>query len=278
MALNDLGDLGPKESSPVTYRWSLVDNLSGLVVWVVLLGAFVLFKANRSGKALLILIPLLVVNILWIGIKKATGMPSSAAGIFDVLFNSFTIGMATVWLVSHKLAGLNRFVIFLLSLIVMVFVYAVGIFSFSGLEFTSEIIVVTVFSCIVTAATFFAFVLAGWCCRKRYTALRFMLWLAGWCIAVCFVAMFVYALTAFVIIAVIMGQSISIGSIFIQIPLVGLIVGVILCLLLLPYMILVLNCDLFRRRFYGCFRLKGMLAPAVAETEDSSDEGATDLI
>ncbi len=271
MALNDLGDLGSTESDPVTYTWSFIDNISGLVVWVVLVGAFVLFKANRSGKALLILIPLFVINVLWIGVKKATDMPSSAAGMFDVMFNSFAIGMATVWLVSHKFAGLNRFVIFLLSLIAMMFVYALGIFSFSGLEFTSETIVITVFFCIVTAATLLAFVLAGWRCRRRYTALRFMLWLAGWCIAVCVVAMFVYALSAFVIIAVIMNQSISIGSIFIQIPLMGLVVGVILYLLLLPYMILVLNSDLFRRRFYGCFRLKGMAVPAVAESQDNAE-------
>ncbi len=261
MALNDLGDLGSKESEPVTYTWSFIDNITGLVVWVVLVGAFVLFRANRSGKALLILVPLFVVNILWIGVKKATGMPSSTAGMFDVMLNSFAIGLATVWLVSHKLAGLNRFVIFLLSLIVMVFVYVLGIFSFGGLEFTSETIVVTVFFCIVTAATFLAFVLAGWRCRRRYTALRFMLWLAGGCIAVCVVAMLAYALTAFIIMAATMGQSIPMSTLFIQVPLIGLLVGGILYLLLLPYMILVLNSDLFRQRFYGCFRLKGMLAP-----------------
>ncbi len=270
MASNDLGDLGSKESSPVTYKWSLVDNIIGLAVWVVLVPAFVLFRANRSGKALLILVPLFVLNVLWIGIKKATGMPSSSAGTFDVMFNSFAIGMATVWLVSHKFAGLNRFIIFLLSLIVMGCVYALGIFSFSGLEFTSETIVITVFFCIVTAATLLAFALAGWRCRRRYTALRFMLWLALWCLVLCLTAMFAYALIAFIIIAAIMGQSISIGSIFIQIPLVGLIIGVILYLLLLPYMILVLNSDLFRRRFYGCFRLKGMPAPAVAESQDQA--------
>ncbi len=102
-----------------------------------------------------------------------------------------------------------------------------------------------------------------------------MLWLALWCLVLCLTAMFAYALIAFIIIAAIMGQSIPIGAVFIQIPLVGLLVGGILYLLLLPYMILVLNSDLFRRRFYGCFRLKGMLAPAVAESQDQP--GAWDI-
>ncbi|RKY09073.1 MAG: hypothetical protein DRP66_03070 [Planctomycetota bacterium] len=277
MASNDLGNLGSKESAPVTYTWRFIDNLSGLAVWVILLIVFILFRENWTPKAFLILLPMFVVNILWIGVKKATGMPSSAAGMFDVMFNSFTIGMATVWLVSHKFAGLNRFVIFLLSLIVMVLVYALGIFSFSGLEFTSEAIVVTIFFCIVTAATFLAFALTGWRCRRRYTALRFMLWLALWCPVLCLTAMLAYALTVFIIMIVIMGRSFPMEAI-IQIPLVGLLIGGILYLLLLPYMILVLNSDLFRRRFYGCFRLKGMSAPAVAETEDFSGERATDLI
>jgi len=274
VASSDLGDLGSKESEPVTYAWSFIDNITGLVVWVALVGAFVLFKANRSGKALLILIPLLVVNILWIGIKKVTGMPSSAAGPFDVMFNAFTIGLAIAWLLSHRFDGLNRFVVFLLTLLTMSLAFALSILSYSGLEFTEETMMLTALFFPVMVAAILAFALTGWCCRKNYSALRFMLWLAPWCPVLCLIAMFAYVL----IVIMAMNESIPIGTLFIQIPLVGLLVGGILYLLLLPYMILVLNSDLFRQRFYGCFRLKDMLAPAVAEIEDFSDVGATDLI
>ena len=84
-----------------------------------------------------------------------------------------------------------------------------------------------------------------------------MLWLALWCPVLCLIAMFAYVL----IVIMTMGQSIPIGVLFIQIPIAGLIIGGILYVLLLPYMILAFNSDLFRQRFYGCFRLKGMLAP-----------------
>ena len=94
-----------------------------------------------------------------------------------------------------------------------------------------------------------------------------MLWLAVWCVVISVVAMFVYLAVAFIAISA-TGGSISLGSAIVQIPLVGLIVGAILYILLLPYMILVLTNDLFRQRFYGCFRLKGMAAPAVAESQD----------
>jgi len=268
VASNDLGDLGPKESSPVTYKWSLVDNIIGLAVWVVLVLAFVLFRANRSGKALLILIPVLVVNVLWIGVKKVTGMPSSSAGQFDVMFNAFTIGLATVWLLSHRFAGLNRFVVFLLTVVAMSLTYALSILSYSGLEFTEETMMLAVFFFAVMVAALLAFALTGWRCRKNYSPLRFMLWLALWCPVLCLLAMFAYVLA----IVVIMHQSISTGQLFTQIPIVGLLIGGVLYLLLLPYMILVLNSDLFRSRFYGCFRLKGMPAPAVVvESQDQPD-------
>jgi hypothetical protein len=269
VALNDLGDLGSKESEPVTYTWNFIDNITGLAVWVVLVGAFVLFKENRSGKALLILVPLLAVNILWLGFKKVTGMQSSQAAMFDVMLNSFTIGVATVWLVSHKFAGLNRFVIFLLTMLTMSLTNALSTLSYTGFEFTQETMVMAVFSFIVMVTAILAFALTGWRCRKKYTALRFMLWLTLWCPALCLIATFAYAL----IFIMTTSQSIPISALFIQFPIVGLIIGGILYLLLLPYMILVLNSDLFRRRFYGCFRLKGMSAPAVAETEDFSDVG-----
>ena len=262
--MNDLGDLGPKESDPVTYTWSFIDNITGLVVWVALVGAFVLSRENRSGKALLILVPVLMVNVLWIGIKKVTGMPSSSAGQFDVMFNAFTIGLAIVWLLSHRFAGLNRFVVFLLTVVAMSLTYALSVLSYSGLEFTEETMMLAVFFFVVMVAALLAFTLTGWCCRKNYSALRFMLWLALWCPVLCLFAMFAYVLA----IVVIMHQSMSIGQLLTQIPIVGLIVGGVLYLLLLPYMILVLNCDLFRQRFYGCFRLKGMSAPAVAESQD----------
>jgi hypothetical protein len=273
----DIDDLGARESSAVTYTWSFVNNISGLVVWLVLGGVFVLFRENRSRKALLVLVPLLVVNVLWLGIKKAIGMPSSTAAQFDVMFNAFTVGVTIVWLVSHKFAGLNRFVIFLLALIVLDLSYVLNIFSFSGFAFDDETVMLTAFFCVAATTTLFGFVLTGWRCRIRYTALRFMLWQAVWCIAVCVMATFIYVVIAFVI----MGQSTSLdASFFVQILLVGPIFSGILYVLLLPFMILAFKNSLFRERFYGCFRLKGMgECCKIATVGDSiSTENGKDLI
>jgi len=273
----DIGGLAARESLAVTYTWNFVNNISGLVVWLVLPGVFVLFRENRNRKALMVLVPLFVVNVLWLGIKKATGMPSSSAAQFDVMFNAFTVGVTIVWLVSHKFVGLNRFVIFLLALIVLDLTYVLNIFSFSGFAFDDETIMLTAFFCVAATATVFGFVLTGWRCRRRYTALRFMLWLAVWCIAVCVMAMFIYVAIAFVI----MSQSTPSGaSFFVQILLVGLIFGGIVYVLLLPFMIMAFKNSLFRERFYGCFRLEGMQECCKIGTvgETISTENGKDLI
>ncbi len=272
MASLDIGGLAAKGSPAVTYTWNFVNNISGLVVWLVLLAVFVLFRENRNRKALLVLVPLFVVNVLWLGIKKATGMPSSSVTQFDFIFNAFTVGLTIVWLVSHKFAGLNRFVIFLLALIVLDLTYVLNIFSFSGFAFDDETVMLTTFFCVAATTTLFGFVLAGWRCRRRYTALRFMLWLAVWCIAVCVIAMFIYVVIAFVI----MGQSTSLGALFVLILFTGLIVGGILYVLLLLFMILAFKNSLFRERFYGCFRLKEMqecCKIATAEETISTENG-----
>jgi hypothetical protein len=103
-----------------------------------------------------------------------------------------------------------------------------------------------------------------------------MLWLAVWCIAVCVIAMFIYVAIAFVI----MGQSTSLGALFVLILFTGLIVGGILYVLLLLFMILAFKNSLFRERFYGCFRLTGMgeCGKIAAAEEMISTENGKDLI
>jgi len=107
-------------------------------------------------------------------------------------------------------------------------------------------------------------------------ALRFMLWLAAWCIAVCVMAMFIYVAIAFVI----MRQSTPSGaSFFVFFLLVALFFGGIVYVLLLPFMILAFKNSLFRERFYGCFRLKGMQECGKTGTvgETISTENGKDL-
>ncbi len=275
MAFNDLGDLGPKESSPVTYTWSFIDNFSGLIVWVAVLIVFILFRENWTPKAFLILLPMFVVSVVWLGLKKATNMPSNAAMMYDIIFNSLVAGIAALWLLADRIGNRNRFATFLLAVVVMAIMCALAGVSLGEFKLSADMAGISVVFAVLAAIVLWAFVLTGWMCRKSYSAVRFMLWLAVWTVAPCLLIMMIVAAVS-VIGGLVMGNGPPPGSLLLMVlmfPLAGLIVGGFIYAILFPFMILAFKSDLFRQRFYGCFRVKGMLAPVVAETEDFSDAG-----
>ena len=273
MAVNDLGDLGPKESDPVTFTWSFIDNLSGLVVWVAVLIVFILFRENWTPKAFLILVPVFVASIVWLGLKKVPGMQSGSVVMFDIIINSFVAGIAVLWLLADRIGNRNRLVTFLLAVVVMAIMCALGIVSLGEFKLSADMAGISVVFVVLTAIVLLAFVLTGWMCRKSYSTVRFMLWLAVWIVAPYLLLMVIVALIP-IIAAAVMGNALPPGFLLLmalKIPLVSLIVGGFIYAILFPFMILAFKSDLFRQRFYGCFRLKGMSAPAVAESQDKPD-------
>jgi hypothetical protein len=142
VAVHDLGELGPKESAGVVAYWGLVNNLSGLAVWAVLIAAFVLLRENHTPKALLILVPVIAVYVLWTGIKfilsHCTGMPSAAAVILDTLVAGFTVGMASVLLVAGRFQKTNRFVIVIAAFMVMALAFGVAVAG--SMQFDEEMV------------------------------------------------------------------------------------------------------------------------------------------
>ncbi len=268
--MNDLGDLGSKESAPVTYTWSFIDNLSGLVVWVAVLIVFILFRENWTPKAFLILVPVFVASIVWLGLKMVPGMQSGSVVMFDIIVNSFVAGIAVLWLLAERIGNRNRLVTFLLAVVVMAIMCTLGIVSLGEFKLSADMAGISVVFAVLAAIVLLAFVLTGWMCRKSYSAVRFMLWLAVWIVAPYLLLMVIVALIP-IIAAVVMGNAPPPGFLLLmawKVPLVSLIVGGFINAMLFPFMILAFNSALFRRRFYVCFRLKGMLAPAVAESQD----------
>ncbi len=254
------------------YTWSFIDNLLGLVVWVVVLIVFVLFRENWTPKAFLILLPMFVVNIVWLGLKKIPGMQSSSLVMFDIIFNSFVAGIAALWLLGERIGNRNRPATFLLAVVVMAIMCALCIVSLGEFKLSADMASISVVFAVAAATTLLAFVITGWMCRKSYSAMRFMLWLAVWIVAPCLLLMMIVA-TVSIIGALVMGNGPPPESLLLMVfmfPLAGLMLGGFIYAILFPFMILAFKSNLFRRRFYGCFRLKGMLAPAVAESQDQA--------
>jgi len=90
----DIGELGSKENMAAIYNWKWYYNTPGLLLWIVLILAIVLVKENHDPRALLIILPLLVVNLLWFGFTKLLSFPSSVRLHYDSIVASYAIGIA----------------------------------------------------------------------------------------------------------------------------------------------------------------------------------------
>jgi hypothetical protein len=265
VASQDLGELGSKEAKAVVYNWKWYHSAPALALWVILAGAIVLVKDNRNWRALLILIPLLIVHLLWSIFLKMMPIASSQLPIFSQIFVSLTIGIAVVWLLAHKLANRNRFITFLLALATMAIVCFAGVISYSGLNFSVTTSGATILLSVLTLTIMFALALTSWSCRKRYSSVRFMLWLAGWCVGVCILSMLVFS--GFWMLTSSVRVPISLYLYLVMVLSQTLVIGGLLYAALFPFMILTFRSSFFRKRFYDCFRLTGMTETTAAGAE-----------
>lgn len=221
--------------------------------------AIVLIKANRNLHALLILVPLLTLNLLWLGFRKAMGFRSVDAEMFTMLFLSFVIGISIVWLLGHKIGNRNRLVTFLLALVIIAVIGLVGVVSYGAADMSEET-TLAITLVVLALAVLVSLALAGWCCRKRFGGPRFLLWLGLWTIAVSVLSVVLMLVVVFFIQGM---PTFSIATLLLQIMLAGLILGVFVYVAALPFLILALCSPFFWERLRACLQLNSM-APAAA--------------
>ena len=278
IASQDIGELGPNQGTAVVYDWKWYYSTSSLALWLVLIAAFIFIKANRYPQALLILVPLLIVNLLWLAFKKVLLFSSADTQMFSMVFNSLVVGITALWLLGHKLGNRNRFVTFILALAVLAVTGLVGSISY-GTGFSQETAKVAIFLAVSAFTMLFAFVLAAWHCRRRYSGLRFMLYLPVWTIAMSIVSFLGYVVIALVIMSIAGNAPGNWSSMLLQVLVVGLVFGLVLGLCVyvinLPFMILALRSSFFRKRFFACLRLKSMpTTTGQADTDQPNEQSS----
>jgi hypothetical protein len=257
VASSDIGDLGPSQGLEVFYKWRWYHSIPSLALWLVLVAAMIVIKANRTPRILLIFVPLLIVSILWFLLIQMMGFRSYAdIEMFNMIFNSLVAGITFLWLLVPKLGRFNPWVVFFLSFALIVMLFVIGIVSYLGIGFSKDSAVAFLILFMLALAMLLGFVLAGWRCRKRYGTVRFMLSLAVWMVFVCLVSMIVFYVIAFMIQQV----PISIIRLSLIAATVGSVLGLCLYVINLPYMILAMSNSFFRERFFACLRLKATSA------------------
>ncbi|MHC4325296.1 MAG: hypothetical protein ACYSUX_13615, partial [Planctomycetota bacterium] len=235
-----------------SFNWKWYYSAPGLVIWLILIAVLVLLKSNRNFNALFIFIPVLALSLLWWLFIKIIPMPSLGVHQFATIFQSMMIGIAVLWLTANNIEKFGNFVKFLLSMVTVVVVAGFGTLSYSTRLSNQTILFIALFV-FMTFAVLMAITLSRRFCGKRYNPVRFMLWLVLWMLLFGIFATLGY----FVIGSIILSSWPSdLRSVLLQVTVIGLIFGLFLYLLNLPFMILGFVNPFFRERFCACLRLK----------------------
>lgn len=268
MKIMPSGDFGTVISQPIeatAYHWKWYYSVPGLALWLVLILAIVLPRANRDIRALLILVPLLFVNLAWLFVERITGMSSSSATQFGTVLQSMAVGTAVLWLVAGYFRDFRGLFRCLLAFGTVVLVAACGILSYSA-ELSNETGLFMVFFVFLTAIFLTALAVTRAVCGRRYGPKRFMLWLALWTLVVGMPGTVGFFISGHLIMS--SGLSvIRLSELLVAIFVVGPIFGLGLYLLNLPFMVVGFANPFFRERLLGCLGL-----------ETPGDVSASDLV
>ncbi|MBN2182388.1 MAG: hypothetical protein JW715_10780 [Sedimentisphaerales bacterium] len=262
----NLGDLGSQQDLASVFKWKWHYNLPGFIAWFVLIAAIALRKSNHNINTLAIFLPIAVLNLLWLIFIKVISMPSSAESQYSVVIQSMVIGIAILWLTADFICKFGGFVRFMLSFGIMIVTAGLGILSYSN-SFSMEIILFLVLSACMTFALLIAVTISRRFCRKKYSPLRFMLWHVLWMII-----LGPFATLIFFIIGSLIFSSWPSRLIMqlISVSLIGLVFGLLIYVINLPYMLLGFVNPFFRERFCACLNLKSM--PAVTNADQSNEQ------
>ena len=267
MPFADLGDMGPKHGEAASFNWKWQYSVPGWIIWFVLIAVLVVPRENHNIQVLLIFVPLVVVNLLWWILMQCVNMDSNDELQFGIVFNSMALGVTVLWLKLKSYAKFGGAVRFLLSFITIMLVAGLGTLAYA-IEFTTEMTLFLVLFAFMTLTILIAMALSGKVTGKTYRPVRFMLWLALWMFLIGIVAMAGF----FVVGSPVFLSGRSIKEAILLISIAGLVVGLSLYILNLPYLILGFISPFFRERFLSCLGLEILPDPVGSDSTDGSVE------
>jgi hypothetical protein len=247
----DLGRLGPQQGEAASFDWKWQYSVARWVIWLVLILSLVVPKANHNIRVLLILIPLIIVNLLWWLFMKFANMNSTDAQEFTIIFNSMAVAVTVLWLIVNYFVRYEGVIRFLLSFGTIVIVAGLGPRSYFA-EFSSEMALFFALLVFMALTMLAAITLSRRFCGGKYRPVCFMLWLVLWMLLGSLIATLGFLIVA----SIITSSGSGLSELILMFVLAGLIYGLCLYVLNLPFMILGFAHPFFRERFCACLRLK----------------------
>jgi hypothetical protein len=258
VASSDLGGLGSKEGSAVTYDWVLPSLAPQLLPWLVILGLLAL-KANRCAAAWWIWLP--VGCVIAFTLATPDILPSGTNFFLDAIA-ALAAGLAAVWLLSNYLRRQHRFVTFLCLLLALAGFSALAFVSQQSAGFTIETLQAGIVLAVAVLASAGALSLAGLICRGRYRAIGLYAWLL-----ILLAAMWLVIAAPFFLFALIAsGGRLPWGEFIVPV----FTVAAFHFATLLPFLILSSASPFYRERLKALLHVKPETPPLLAPLPDAS--------
>jgi len=246
----DIGQLGPQQGEAASFDWKWHYSASGWIIWLALILAIAAPKANRDIRVLLILVPLVIVNLLWWLFIRYANMNSTDELEFGVIFNSMAVGVTVLWLIANSFTRFGGAVRFLLSFGTVVIVAGLGTLSYST-EFSSEMALFLALLVFMALTILAAITLSRRLCGGKYRPIRFTLWLALWMLLFSLISTLGFLIVA----SIITSSGPGLSEFILMFAFAGLIFGLCLYVLNLPFLILGFAHPFFRVRFCASLSL-----------------------
>jgi len=217
----------------------------------VLIAALIVPKANRDKRALLILLPLVLVNLIWWVFMKFAKMNATDAQEFSLIFKTMAVGVAVLWLMTNYFARFKGAARFLLSFGTVIFIAGFSILSYKT-EFSNETALFLALFIFMALTMLVAITISRRLCGGKYRPVSFMLWLALWTVLNSFIATFGFL----IVMSIIFASGPVFSEAILMFIVAGSIFGLFLYVLNLPFMILGFAHPFFRKRFCACLGLE----------------------
>lgn len=239
MVSADIGEFGPQDGEPVTYRFHLLYHAQGMIPWLLLPLAFVALKENRTRQAAWILAPIALLAAVYSAVMRIVPMDSGGVVQLNVMFAIMVVGFSMIWLLAERIGNRSRFVTFLLA--ALIYFGFLGV-TLLGSGFQKDVIAIAGLAAVSIPAILLAFVIASPHCRKPFGAARFIITIGA---ALFFVLLVIFSVILFVFYP---AQDRPMKDLMNEL-LIGCLFGsLIYYVVLLPFLILLLAHPFWRKR------------------------------
>lgn len=253
-----IGVVGPDQTAPVFFEWSLLYNLSRGLLWVALIPLLVV-RSNRHREAWRVLVPLLIIHVILLMLRRALFGGSSPDSVFGPTVSSLALMLAMLWLVAHKVASHGGVETFFRAAVLMVAIAVLGTLCDHGFGFWEGSVVGLVVSGLAALILLAGLTAARFSCRRRYDDRRFLLWLLLWVVVATAAALLLCTCLSWML----FGGFAYMSEMILQLLLAcamcliaGVVGGIVLYLILLGYLLIAFRMSFYRARFDACFQLE----------------------